>query len=60
MGRTNDRLKLLLDEISMMKDDINIEHSTYLDSRGRMSKKVTIEYDIQEGPDNRSTLWCQK
>ncbi len=52
MGRTNDRLKLLLDEISMMKDDINIEHSTYSDSRGRISKKVTIEYDIQDPTDN--------
>lgn len=52
MGRTNDRLKLLLDEISMMKDDINIEHSTYLDSRGRMSKKVTIEYDIEDPTNN--------
>ena len=52
MGRTNDRLKLLLQEISMKKDDINIEHSTYSDSRGRISKKVTIEYDIQDPTDN--------
>ena len=52
MGRTNDRLKLLLDEISMMKDDINIEHSTYLDSRCRRSKTGTIEYDIQDPTDN--------
>ena len=52
MGSTNDRLKLLLDEISMMKAAINIEPSTYLDSRGRMSKKVTIEYDIQDPTDN--------
>ena len=52
MGRTHDRLKLLLDEISMMTEDINIEHSTYLDSRGRRSKKVTIEYDIQDPTNN--------
>ncbi len=51
-SRTEERLRQLLAEISTMKDDINIEHSTYSDSRGRISKKVTIEYDIQDPTDN--------
>jgi len=51
-SRTEERLKQLLQEISMMKDDIKIEHLTTSNSQGRISRKVTIEYDIQNSTDN--------
>ena len=51
-SRTEERLRQLLQEISAMKDEINVEHSTTSNSRGRISRKVTIEYDIQNPTDN--------
>ena len=51
-SRTEERLRQLLQEISTMKDDIIVEHSTTSNSCGRISRKVTIEYDIQNTTDN--------
>ena len=51
-SRTEERLNLLLQEISMMNEDIIVEHSTTSNSCGRISRKVTIEYDIQNSTDN--------
>lgn len=51
-SRTEERLRQLLAEISTMKDEIEISHSTTSNSHGRISRKVTIEYDIKDPTDN--------
>ena len=52
MGRAKERLRQLLNEITATIEGINVEHSTFVNSHGRMSKKITIEYDIQDPTNN--------
>jgi hypothetical protein len=46
-SRRDRRIALLVEELRVLTEG-EVAHSTTLDSRGRMSKKIVVEYDIQQ------------